>query len=138
MTLGLEINYRGGVYDLDRLADYYLGAKYFIFPSRYDQEALPLVIMEAMACGCVVISSNVGGVSGLIDSGFDGLTLDDCSPENIALTILELEDNNELTEALSVNARIKAKEWTETRYVDRVQEVIDFYILKQRRGYGKA
>jgi glycosyltransferase involved in cell wall biosynthesis len=54
------IRYMGKVSYSD-LVGYYNLAKIFIFPTlRY--EGLPYNVIEALSCGCVVISSNFGGV----------------------------------------------------------------------------
>jgi len=43
----------------DKLADLYKNASIFIFPSLYEAFGMP--ILEAMACGCPVITSNITG-----------------------------------------------------------------------------
>lgn len=46
----------------------------FILPSIY--EGLPLSLIESLACGCVAVCSNVGGVSDIIDNSC-GVLIDD-------------------------------------------------------------
>lgn len=58
------LHYHGPVYGLSK-AQAFLQTDILIFPSR--QEAYPLVIIEALAAGCWVVSSNVGFISSIRD-----------------------------------------------------------------------
>lgn len=49
-----------GVVSDDRLVELYRHAALFVFPSRYEGFGLP--VLEAMACGCPVISSNASSL----------------------------------------------------------------------------
>lgn len=52
-----------------------------IAPSH--KEGLPNTILEAMACGCVVIATPVGGVPDVLDDGRTGFLIEGNSPEGI-------------------------------------------------------
>ncbi|MGH7259744.1 MAG: glycosyltransferase family 4 protein [Nitrospiraceae bacterium] len=49
-----------GIVDDDRLIELYQQAALFVFPSRYEGFGLP--VLEAVACGCPVISSNASSL----------------------------------------------------------------------------
>ena len=68
-------------------------------------EGQPLVVVEAMAYGCPIVTTNVGGIPELIQDGVNGLL---CPPENpqcLAEKINKLIDNSELREKLGHAAR---------------------------------
>lgn len=62
------IFYKGEVPDT---APYLQACDLFMFPSR--QEGLPNALLEAMACGCACVASDIGGCKDLIVSGENGL-----------------------------------------------------------------
>jgi glycosyltransferase involved in cell wall biosynthesis len=64
-----QVTYLGEV-DADALRDLYRHARAFVLSS--DEEGLGLVLLEAMASGIPVVSTNCGGPSTLIDSGRNG------------------------------------------------------------------
>lgn len=59
--LGIEPHVKfPGVVDDERLIELYQSAAVFVFPSRYEGFGLP--VLEALACGCPVISSNASSL----------------------------------------------------------------------------
>lgn len=85
--LGLENNFRlaGFVKDED-LPLYYNAADFFALPSK-SGEGLPLVALEAMACGLPVIATNVGGISEILIKDY-GKLVPPNQPESLAKAIL--------------------------------------------------
>jgi len=86
--LGIEKNFRltGFISDED-LPFYYNAADFFVLPSK-SGEGLPLVALEAMACGVPVIATNVGGISEVMIEG-SGKLVPPNSPDSLAEAILE-------------------------------------------------
>ena len=63
-----------------------------IFPSFYEGFGFP--ILEAMRCGCPVITSNLGAMEEI--AGQSALLVNPCSVENIAGAIIELSNSDSL------------------------------------------
>jgi glycosyltransferase involved in cell wall biosynthesis len=60
-----------GLHDDDEsIARIYAAADLFVFPTRADNQ--PRVLIEAMACGCPCVATDVGGVSELVVHGETG------------------------------------------------------------------
>ncbi len=74
----------------------------FVLPSL--NEALSNSLMEAMACGCAVIASNVGGNPELVTDGQNGLLFDCGDAAGLAGKLLALIDNPELRTSLAAAA----------------------------------
>ncbi|MFZ5884095.1 MAG: glycosyltransferase family 4 protein [Chloroflexota bacterium] len=68
-------------------------------------EGQPLVIVEAMAYGCPIVSTNVGGIPELITDGVNGLLCSPADPKCLAEKITRLADDPALREQLGRAAR---------------------------------
>jgi glycosyltransferase involved in cell wall biosynthesis len=60
----------------------------FLLPSKY--EGVPMVILEALACGTPVIATKVGGIPDLIKPGVNGLLLESGDARAIAEAVSTL------------------------------------------------
>jgi glycosyltransferase involved in cell wall biosynthesis len=86
--LGMQENFRlTGFISDEVLPFYYNVADFFVLPSK-SGEGLPLVALEAMACGVPVIATNVGGISEVMKEG-SGKLVPPNSPDSLAEAILE-------------------------------------------------
>jgi glycosyltransferase involved in cell wall biosynthesis len=101
VQLGMQGKFKltGFVPDED-LPRYYNVADLFALPSK-SGEGLPLVALEAMACGLPVIATNVGGTSEVMSEDY-GKLVPPNSPDSLAEAILEFsrEDLAVLTKGL--------------------------------------
>jgi glycosyltransferase involved in cell wall biosynthesis len=86
--MGITNNFRltGFVSDID-LPSYYNAADFFVLPSK-SGEGLPLVALEAMACGLPVIATNVGGIEEVMIRDYGRLVEAD-DPDAMAEAIIE-------------------------------------------------
>jgi glycosyltransferase involved in cell wall biosynthesis len=87
------------------LSDYYNTHEYAVFPSKY--ENFPLVGLEAMACGAVVIASDKG-FPAYISDGEDGFIVSDPTVEKI----YEIINNHPDKQLIKNNAINKSKKYT--------------------------
>lgn len=88
----------------EQLYNYYMTADICCFPSWW--ENMPMVCLEAMACGAVVVSTNSGGTSEIITDGCNGFLTECQNPKELAKTMwnsLILKDSE--IQWISFNAR---------------------------------
>lgn len=71
----------------------------FVLSSR--SEAFPNSVMEAMACGCAVVASKVGGVPELIQHGATGLLFEPGNPAALAAALRRLLQDPALRSTLA-------------------------------------
>jgi len=91
--LGIQKNFRlTGFISDEALPLYYNAADFFVLPSK-SGEGLPLVALEAMACGVPVISTNVGGISEIMNEDY-GKLVPPNSPEALADAILDFSQRD--------------------------------------------
>lgn len=94
----------------------------FFIPSFY--EGLPLAVLEAMASGCVIVGSNVGGLRGLVENGINGYLLQDCTDvEGFSNLIAGLLQDPELLEMISLNNTRKAENYNLKETAQKYQEL---------------
>lgn len=79
----------------------------FINTTNFDNT--PVSIMEAMALGLIVISTNVGGMPYMLNSGFDGVLVAPNNPEEMTLAIQSIIVDKVSTRNMIVNARKKVE-----------------------------
>jgi glycosyltransferase involved in cell wall biosynthesis len=82
-----------------------------IFLNTTDIDNTPVTVIEAMACGLCVVSTNVGGVPYLLESGQDSLLVPPHDPEAMAAAVHRLMTEPGLAERLSANARRKIEQF---------------------------
>ncbi len=72
----------------EKLSYFYNMVDVLVLPS--ETEGVPMVILEALACGTPVIASKVGGIPDLVLDGINGIVLDDLSPEKLTSAITNI------------------------------------------------
>ncbi len=92
----------------DKLNEFYNSLDVFVFPSFYEGFGLPII--EAMACGTPVITSNVSSMKELAKNV--GILIDPKNPSEIAEQIKKLYQNTSLRKELAKKGIKKAKEFT--------------------------
>ncbi|MCM0646935.1 glycosyltransferase family 4 protein [Clostridium swellfunianum] len=102
-AMGLEnkILFLGYLED-DEKAKLYKASDVAVFPSLY--EPFGIVALEAMAAGCPVAVSDVGGLKEIVEHKVSGMKLIPGSKDSIKDNVIELLDNDLLRKAVSENA----------------------------------
>jgi glycosyltransferase involved in cell wall biosynthesis len=71
----------------------------------------PVTVLEAMACGLCVVSTDVGGMSYLIEHEQDGLLVPSNDPPAMAAAVRRILTDPSLARRLSANARAKVVQY---------------------------
>lgn len=102
--LGLDDSIRfHGWLAREEINRFYMSADIVCVPSLSDP--LPTVVLEAMAIGRVVVGSNVGGISFLVEHNKSGLLFEKEKFDALAAAILKLANNKKLLKQLSLSAK---------------------------------
>ncbi len=99
LRLNDHVLYVGGV---DNVALYHAAADVFVLPTQY--EAFALAIVEALASGLPVITTDVPGASDLIVPGVNGLLLDNPDDSRALAGLLEQATDSATRMRWSLNA----------------------------------
>ena len=88
-----------GHLDREAMAALYRDADLVLNPSLTDN--MPNSVLEAMASGVPVVSTNVGGVPYIVEDGVTGLLVPPSDPERMAVAVLAVLDGSSLWARLS-------------------------------------
>jgi glycosyltransferase involved in cell wall biosynthesis len=108
----------------------YNAADVFVFPTLADN--LPLVLLEALACGTPVVSFDVGGVPEIVRHMETGYLADYKDPQDLARGIQTVLDDRELRDQMKAICRQVAEgEYDQAlqakRYLDLYQNAIEVF-----------
>lgn len=103
-----NIEFIGGI-PKRQVPQYLNSADIFINTTNVDN--MPVSVIEAMACGLCVVSTNVGGIPYLLDDENDALLVPADDPEAMARAIRRILTEPGLAARLSANARSKVEQF---------------------------
>lgn len=75
-----------------------------------NQDALPTVLLEALACGLPVVSTRVSGIPEIIDSGVNGELVPPNDPEQLAIALWKILSQPKLRSKYALAGRRKAEQ----------------------------
>jgi glycosyltransferase involved in cell wall biosynthesis len=93
----------------------------FLMTSRY--EGFPYVLLEALAAGCAIVTTRVGGVADCVVDGVNGSVIDTLDPDAIARAALTIVSDPDLLLRMRAEARTRAALFSIDRMLDRTAEL---------------
>jgi len=75
----------------------------YMLPSLW--EGLPMVLLEAMAAGCPIVATNVGGNPSIIQNGYNGSLIEPGNPDIIASEIIKVLSDKKVLLKYANNSR---------------------------------
>ena len=87
---------------------------------RGNVDGLPNVLLEAMAAGCVIVASRVGGIPDVVEPERNGLLVPPGDPPALAAALRRLRDDPQLRSRLASASREAARQHSWTSYGDRL------------------
>lgn len=95
---------------------------FFVFPSRFVGEQHPLALLEAMSCGCAVVTSPIASVRETLSPDQDGIILgNDWNAKALTQALHNLLSNPSAAEALRRQARIRALDFDWSRIAGQLE-----------------
>lgn len=128
-----NVVYHGRKYGDEKRA-FFEKADIFVFPTYYHNECFPLVLLEAMEQGVACISTNEGGISGIIEHGKTGFIVEKRNVVQLAEYMETLINAPELCKQLGQAGRAKfLQEFTLDKFETRITGILEDCL---RRGNG--
>jgi spore coat protein SA len=119
----------------DRMAQTYLLGDIFVAPSQ-KPEGMPMVLLEASACGLPLIATRLGGIPEVVRDGENGLLLDSPpDPGELGGKILALLKDPALSQSLGRQGRERILERFSWQRIAQEQEAVyDEVLDRTMRG----
>lgn len=101
-------------------------ADLFVFPTYYNNECFPLVLLEAMEYSLPCISTNEGGITDIIEDSKTGYIVEKQNPLILAQQIEYLLDHPELRKQMGQAGKNKfQKEFTLEKFEERMKAILE-------------
>jgi glycosyltransferase involved in cell wall biosynthesis len=101
----------------------------FVLPSL--SEAFSNSLMEAMACGCAVVASRVGGNPELVQEGETGLLFERANAGELAQRLIAPIDDEALRRRLASNAAHSMERYSSAASAERMQGIYESFLRKR-------
>jgi len=102
----------------------------FVFPTYYPPEGHPWVLVEALATGLPIISTDHGAITESVINGVNGFIIEKKNPKQIAEKTRFLIDNPAVKEEMGEKSRrLYLENFTEKKMIERLSKVL-LYTLK--------
>ena len=121
----------GGSVPHDDLPNYYSAAEVCVMPSY--SESFGLVGLEAQACGCPVVASNVSGLRSVVRDEVTGYLIDGDDAATYAERIGRLLANPELARQMGRRGTLLAQRFSWSRTADRLEVAFDDLIERSNK-----
>jgi glycosyltransferase involved in cell wall biosynthesis len=110
-SLGIadKVNFTGAIVDPDKLSELYGTARFFCLPAL-SECGIPLVILEAMACGAPIIASKISAVPSVVQDGYNGFLVEPGDIDGLAQRMQVLFDSPELSKEMGESSAVMLKE----------------------------
>lgn len=113
LGLGEAVCFTGAI-PHDQTREFYNAAEIFLLPNREEAgeaDGLPLVFLEANACGKPVIGGKAGGTAEIVRNGENGVLVDGCDVGAIAAALRDLLRDDGKRAAMAQKGLQMAQDW---------------------------
>jgi len=91
----------------EEIPEFLNNCKILLLPSQ--SENLPNIVLEAMACGCAVVATPVGGAPDVVRNGETGILILDRRLEEVSKNLLKPLNDHKTMKVINENAYLYVK-----------------------------
>ena len=94
-----------GIVGVEEKAELYTRSDIFCFPTHYEAEGMPLVILEAMSAGLPTVSTRWRSIPNVVTGGHDGFLVEPGDTDSLAEYLTQLAIDETCRQAMGSAAR---------------------------------
>lgn len=118
-----------GRHNHQEILKYYQNALIYILPSYF--EGLATTLLEALACGVPIITTNIPANSEAVIDGVNGFLVPPQNPQKLAESILKLLNDSDLREKMGKNSRDRSLKYFEWDVIcKKIEKVYETLLLR--------
>lgn len=110
----------------DEIVHLYASHDVFVFPSLV--EGMPLTLLEAMATGMPVVTTNTCGMADVVEDEVNGLLVPAANAEILAVGIARLCRSSEMRKRLGLAGQETVRRYTWERVAERLEKVLSLAV----------
>ena len=119
------ISYRGIVSGEEK-KEILVNANIFVFPTYYRMEGQPIVLLEAMATGNIILTTEHAGIPDIFKENKNGFFIKKRSPVDIAEKLSRLSSHLSIYKNIAMNNHIEAtRKYTVDQFISNLHEIIE-------------
>lgn len=123
-TLNTVAVYHGSKYNNEKI-DYFKKADIFTFPTFYNNECFPLVLLESMQYKLPIVTTNEGGIPDVVKDGINGYVCKKEDTTSVATAIETLLNNKEKRTRMGENGyKIFKEDFTLQKFNENFMKII--------------
>ena len=106
--------------------DLFAGANVFVLPTYYSVEGQPISVLEAMATGNIIVTTEHGGMPDIVENGRNGFFVEKRDPESIADRLRSIADDLQCLKHMALDNHREAKEkYRISRFVGELHSILE-------------
>ena len=96
-----------------------------LFPTKWDIEGVPGILVEGKIAGLAEIVSNKSYNAELVRNGIEGIVLGDNSAADLAIAIQQLDENRKALSTLKAGSRFSAEQYFIENYISAIKRELE-------------
>jgi glycosyltransferase involved in cell wall biosynthesis len=137
LNLSRSVTFLGRIIGPEKFAPY-RKADVFCFPTYFQNEAMPVVLLEAMACRLPIVATRWRGIPSMVDDGHTGFLVEPRDAEAVADRLEQLARDSELRLQLGAAGRRRfEQEFVISRHLEQLRNVLLEVGGLQRKPVGE-
>ena len=120
----------------EEMPELYATHDVFVFPSL--MEGMPLTLLEAMASGMPVVTTNTCGMADIVEDELDGLLVPVANPDKLADAVERLCKSVKLRSQIGQEAQRKMRRFTWEKVTSSLESALFLAVLENRRVNSKS